>query len=169
MAMNVLLTSLRQAMLAERDGVQFYSMAAKQAEDSGAVALFEQLANEEMSHFNALQKEYRSVLDICVWDPNTAWDTPREPGKAGHIFSEDFTRRIQGRHLEMAALSIGILLEKQSYEFYVRQAEVAEDANVKAFFHELAVWEEGHYQMLLKEDEALKEEYWSENRFAPLV
>jgi len=129
MGMSVLLTSLRQAMLSERDGVQFYSMAAKQAEDSGAVALFEQLANEEMSHFNALQKEYQSVLDT----------------------------------------SIGILLEKQSYEFYVRQAEVAEDANVKAFFHELAVWEEGHYQMLLKEDEALKEEYWSENRFAPLL
>ena len=169
MAMSVLLVSLRQAMLSERDGVQFYSMAAKQAEDSGAVDLFEHLANEEMSHFNALQREYQSVLDTGAWDPNTAWDTPWAPGKAGHIFSEDFTRRIRGRHLEMAALSIGILLEKQSFEFYTQQAEIAEDANVKAFFHELALWEEGHYQMLLKEDEALKEEYWSENRFAPLV
>ena len=169
MAMNVLLTSLRQAMLAERDGVQFYSMAAKQAEDRGAVTLFEQLANEEMSHFNALQKAYQSILDTGTWDPNMAWDTPWDPGKAGHIFSDDFARRIQGRHLEMAALSIGILLEKQSFEFYTQQAEIAEDATVKAFFRELALWEEGHYKMLLKEDEAFKEEYWSENRFAPLV
>ena len=58
---------------------------------------------------------------------------------------------------------------REEPEFYVRQAKIAEDANVKAFFSELALWEEGHYRMLLKEDEALKEDYWSENRFAPLL
>ncbi len=69
----------------------------------------------------------------------------------------------------MAALSIGILLEKQALEFYTRQAEVSQDVNVRDFFLELANWEEEHYQMLLREDEALKEEYWSENRFEPLL
>lgn len=169
MAASVLLASLRQAMLSERDGVQFYSMAAKQAEDSGAVILFEQLATEEMRHFSALQKEYQSILETGAWDPNTAWDVPWTPNEPGHVFSDDFMRRVQGRHLEMAALSIGILLEKQSFEFYSKQAEIAEDPIVRGFFCELAQWEEGHYKMLLKEDDALKEDYWSANRFAPLL
>jgi len=169
MVASNLLASLRQAMLSERDGFQFYSMAAKQAEDRGAADLFEQLANDERHHFDALQREYRSVLDTGAWNPNIAWDAPGDPDNAGPIFSDDFARRIQGRHLEMAALSIGILLEKQSFEFYTRQAETAEDENVRAFFNELALWEQGHYQILLREDEALKEQYWSENRFSPLL
>jgi rubrerythrin len=144
-------------------------MAAKQAEDSGAANFFEKLADEEKKHFSALQAEYQSVLNTGTWDSNTAWDTPWTPDHAGSIFSADFERRIQGRHLEMAALSIGILLEKQSFEFYTQQGNLASDADVKAFFRELAHWEEGHYQMLLREDEGLKEAYWSENRFAPLL
>jgi rubrerythrin len=169
MAASVLLASLQQAMLSERDGVQFYSMAAKQAEDSGAVLLFEQLANEETQHFSALQKEYQSILDTGTWDPNTVWKSPQTLHEPGHIFSDDFIRRVKGRHLEMAALSIGILLEKQSFEFYSKQAEMAEDPIVKTFFRELAQWEEGHYKLLLREDDALKEDYWSANRFSPLL
>jgi rubrerythrin len=169
MATKDLLSSLRQAMLSERDGFKFYSMAAEQAGDSGAAETFNHLAEEEMAHFNVLQKEYQSLLDTGAWDPDTALDAPLQPEGSGRIFSEDFTRRIRGRHLEMAALSIGILLEKQSFEFYTRQAEASDDATVREFFSKLASWEEGHYQMLLREDEALKEEYWSENRFAPLL
>lgn len=168
MAANDLLVALQKAMLAERDGVQFYSMAAKQSEDSAAADFFERLAGEEKRHFSALQTEYQSVLTTGSWDSSTAWDASEMPDHAGTIFSADFERRIQGQHLEMAALSIGILLEKQSFEFYTQQADLASDANVKAFFRELAHWEDGHYQMLLKEDEALKEAYWNENRFAPL-
>ncbi len=169
MTLNILLAPLRQAMMSERDGATFYSMAAQNAEDPGAAALFSRLADEERGHFLALQREYRSILDTGHWDPNTAWAAPWKPDYAGKLFSDDFRRRIQGRHVEMAALSIGMLLEMQSLEFYVEQAQQAQDESVKAFFRELAAWENGHYQMLLREDEWLKEAYWEENRFAPLL
>lgn len=169
MATNSLQASLRQAMLSERDGYQFYAMAAEQAKDRDAAATFEHLANEEMAHFNALQSKYQALLDTGVWSAETAWDEPWASNKVGRIFSDDFVRRIRGKHLEMAALSIGILLEKQAFEFYTQQAKVTEDVDVREFFRMLAIWEDGHYQMLLREDEALKEEYWSENRFEPLL
>ena len=76
MAASDLLIALRKAMLAERDGVQFYSMVAKQAEDPGAITLFEKLAGEEKRHFGALQTQYQSVLNTGTWDSNTAWETP---------------------------------------------------------------------------------------------
>ncbi len=162
------LESLQQAMLSERDGYQFYSMAAERADDAGAAEMFDHLAREEMRHFGALQEKYRTLLGTGTWNPETAWDVPWAPEDAGRIFSADFVRRIRGRHFEMAALSIGILLEKQAFEFYRSQADVADDESVRAFFRELADWEDGHYRMLLRADEAIQADYWSANRFEPL-
>jgi rubrerythrin len=159
---------LREAMEAERDGFTFYTMAAEQSEDPGARETFARLADEERKHYEALQAGYRSLAEQGTWSPSTELLNDREPEAKG-IFSEDFVRRIGGKHLEMSALSIGILLEKNAYAFYTRQAEAAEDEAVAGFFRELAEWEDGHYRLLLRQDEALKEEYWNENRFAPLL
>jgi len=159
---------LRDAMEAERDGFTFYTMAAERSEDPGARKTFARLAEEEQAHYEALQSGYRSLAEGGSWSPSGGLLGHQEP-QASSIFSEDFVRRIGGKHLEMSALSIGILLEKNAYEFYSRQAEEADDEAVASFFRELAAWEETHYRLLLRQDEALKEEYWSENRFAPLL
>lgn len=167
--MSDLLQVLQQAMRSERDGHQFYRMAAEQTEDPQAADVFRHLAAEEQRHFGALQTEYQSLLEAGSWDPNQAWQEPWTPPTTQGIFSETFRRRLAGRHLEMAALSIGILLEKQAFEFYGRQAEQAKEQEVQRFFRELAAWEEGHYRMLLKEDEMLRDAYWQQNRFEPLL
>jgi rubrerythrin len=159
---------LREAMEAERDGFTFYTMAAERSEDPGARETFARLADEERKHYEALQSGYRSLTEGGTWVPSDELLEDREPEASG-IFSEDFVRRIGGKHLEMSALSIGILLEKNAYAFYTRQADAAEDEAVAGFFRELAEWEDGHYRLLLRQDEALKEEYWNENRFAPLL
>ncbi len=67
----------------------------------------------------------------------------------------------------MTALSIGIQLEADAQAFYRRSAETAEDPEVKAFLLRLAEWESGHYHGLLAQQEALREDYWAANRFAP--
>ncbi len=159
---------LRDAMEAERDGFTFYTLAAERSEDPGARETFARLADEERKHYEALQDGYRALVEGETWDPSSGLPEGREPVASG-IFSEDFVRRIGGKHLEMSALSIGILLEKNAYEFYSRQADAAEDAAVAGFFRDLAEWESTHYRLLLRQDEALKEEYWNKNRFAPLL
>lgn len=169
MEANALNEILRQAMLSERDGYQFYIMAAEQAQDRDASAMFEHLAEEEKAHYTALQRKYRALLEGTGWDAETVWDEPWTSTAVGRIFSEDFVRRIRGQHLEVAALSIGILLEKQAYRFYSLHADASEDTKVREFFLKLADWEDGHLQMLLREDDALKERYWTENRFEPLL
>ena len=159
---------LREAMEAERDGFTFYTMAAERSGDPGARETFARLADEERKHFEALQSAYRTLAEGGTWAPSDELLKDREPEAAG-IFSEDFVRRIGGKHQEMSALSIGILLEKNAYAFYTRQADATEDETVAGFFRELAEWEDGHYRLLLRQDEALREEYWNENRFAPLL
>ncbi|MGB2983018.1 MAG: ferritin family protein [Candidatus Bipolaricaulia bacterium] len=163
-----LLPLLEDALRAERDGYEFYTMAAEKSEDVGAVKVFEHLAEEERRHFGALQMEYRAILDGSGWDPSVVLGERWRPQGASGIFSEDFRRRIEGRHLEMSALSIGILLEKSAHVFYADAAEAEKDEAVRRFFGDLADWENEHYQLLLREDSDLRDEYWSESRFAPL-
>jgi len=169
MERDELLGIVRRAMEVERDGFQFYSLAADRSEDAGAQETFTRLAAEEKLHYEALQRHQRALLESGTWDAATVLGDAHAFEPSGEIFSEDFRRRLKGKHLEMSALSIGILLEKNAIEFYRHAAEDAADEHARSFFLELAEWEEGHYQMLLRYDEALKEEYWSENRFAPLL
>ena len=67
----------------------------------------------------------------------------------------------------MTALSVGIQLELAAQTFYKGQSEEASNDTVRDFFAELAEWESGHYQALLTQQEALKEDYWSTSRFSP--
>ena len=164
-----LLEILRGAMEVERDGFQFYSMAADRSEDPGAAEMFVRLAAEEQKHYEALQSQQRALLETGLWDPDVVLDDAHTLEPLPEVFSEGFRKRIKGKHLEMSALSIGILLEKNAIDFYSQSAEQANEADVADFFRSLADWETGHYQMLLRLDEDLKEEYWNENRFSPLL
>ncbi len=159
---------LQQAMSIERDGFAFYRLAAEQADDPGARAMFSRLADEERKHYQELQNGCRSLAEGTAWKPSVTRSDRPTPA-AGPIFSPAFVRRIGGKHFEMSALSIGILLEKNAYVFYRQRAEEVEDEALAAFFRELAAWEASHHRLLLREDEAMKEAYWRENRFEPLL
>jgi len=169
MNLERLLPRLEGALRAERDGFTFYTTAAEQSEDPAAKEVFGHLADEERRHFEALQLEYRQLLEGSAWDGSVTLGERWTPPEAGGIFSADFRRRIAGRHLEMSALSIGILLEKDAEAFYRAAAAEETDAQIRAFLLELADWEAGHLQMLMREDELLRDEYWNENRFSPLL
>lgn len=160
---------LRRAMEVERDGFHFYSLAAERSEDVGARETFGRLAAEEKAHYEVLQRRYRTLMETGAWEADLVLEGAHVLDPSPEIFSEAFRRRLQGKHLEMAALSIGILLEKNAIKFYLHAADSAKDDEAHSFFRELADWEDRHYQMLLRQDEAIKEEYWNKNRFAPLL
>jgi rubrerythrin len=163
-----LLSLLEVALRTERDGYQFYTLAADRSEDAGAREAFGHLAEEERRHYAALQSEYKSILDGAGWDRTISLGARWSPEEGSPIFTPSFRTRIAERHFEMSALSIGILLEKNAHAFYAEKAKREEEGAVRDLFLELADWENGHYQMLLREDEMLRDAYWSENRFSPL-
>ena len=43
----------------------------------------------------------------------------------------------------------------------------ATDSKVQGFFQKLIDWETGHYDALLRQDDAIREEYWEKAGFAP--
>ena len=160
---------LEKALKAERDGYGLYSMAAERAEDPGAKEMFERLASDEKAHFEALQKQFSSLQSGSGWRDDIDLEPGWNPEALDEIFSPAFRERIHEKHLEVSALSIGLLLERSAIEFYSELANNVDDASTRGFFQRLAAWEDGHYQLLLRLDEDLKEDYWAKNRFAPLL
>lgn len=157
---------LMDAIKAEVEGHHFYMMAARTTSDAQGREVFERLAKEEMEHVRFLRSQYQAFVNSDHADPNIRLS---KPGFAitSPIFSEGLRSRIHDAHYEMTALAIGIQLELSAIKFYQDQADKMTDLEAKKFYQELASWESNHYQLLLHQQEALKQDYWSASDFAP--
>ncbi len=158
---------LAKAIQTEFDGHNFYLMAAKSTEDEQGRQVFEQLAQEEMAHLRFLELQKRSYERTGKADPEAKLGAPMDLSGENPIFSPRIKDRLGEAHFEMSALSIGIQLEINSETYYREQAENSQDPVVKAFYTDLADWESGHYHALLRQQEALKEDFWAASGFAP--
>jgi rubrerythrin len=163
---DMILAGLKQAMQAEVDGHNFYKMAANSTSDEQGKEVFNQLAKDEVEHYTFLKAQHESFSKDGK--PNTSvrlGQPARDPDSP--IFSDSFKERLKNAHYEMTALSIGVQLELSSINFYKAEAAKYSDATVKKFYADLAEWEGDHYRMLLKQQQELQEDYWSDSHFSP--
>jgi len=58
-----LLGALRAAMQGERTGHEFYKVAAASTKDTQGRKVFEQLAEEELAHFEFLRQHFQSIAE----------------------------------------------------------------------------------------------------------
>ncbi len=164
---KVLAEALRQAAMAEREGHSFYMMAAHDTQDPKGKVVFELLAREEMDHLHFLKEHYDAVVTTGKLSPTAHLGTRTDLGLSSPIFTDSIKSRIREAHFEMTALAVGIQLERDATAFYQKHATESHDPEARKFFTELAQWESGHYQALLKQQEELKSEYWSGAGFSP--
>jgi rubrerythrin len=160
---------LRRAIEAEAYGRDFYLMAARSTSDPRGREVFERLAAEELEHQRFLSRHHASILERGAPDGAARLGPRSSLEGASPIFSDELRARIREAHFEMTALAIGVKLEEDAAIFYSREAEAtaALDERVSAFYRELAAWESEHHQALLRQQLALREEFWSAGGFAP--
>ncbi len=120
--------ALLQAIKAERDGTQFYMMAARTCEDAKGKEIFELLAAEEVDHQRYLQIQYRSVQKTGKIDGTQKLGRRGVLEGESPIFSPAIKARIGEAHFEMSALSIGIQLEQSAMAYYSQAADQALEA-----------------------------------------
>jgi rubrerythrin len=164
---KALAQGLLDAYKAEQYGHNFYLMAANSTQDPKGKEVFETLAAEESDHARFLKAQYDSVLLTGKASATATLGKRLDLTGMWPIFSDGLKTRIKDANFEMTALSIGIQLEKDAMVFYRSQAEQAGDPEIKKMFLFLSDWEAGHYEALLRQHEALKEDYWSTSGFAP--
>ncbi len=163
---DALAQGLLEAIKSEVEGHHFYLMASRSTMDPQGREVFERLAREEMEHVRFLKAQYQSFLNADRPDANVRL-TKSIFSLTSPIFSENIKTRIHEAHYEMTAISIGIQLELSSIQFYRSQSQKIDNPEAKKFYEELAAWETTHYNMLLHQQDALKQDYWHQSEFSP--
>ena len=164
---KTLAEGLLKAIKAEKYGHSFYLMAAKSTEDTKGQEIFKTLALEELDHMKFLKDQYASILKTGQPDKSLKLGSQADLSGSSPIFSDQLKARIKDANFEMTSLSIGIQLEFDAMNYYREQSEAADDSTMKDFYAQLAEWEAGHHQALLKQQEELKEDFWSASGFSP--
>ena len=164
-----LLEVVKRAIRVENDGYQFYRLAEEKTEDPKGKEVFASLAKDETNHMEILKSLYQSIKEKGEFKFDELKDMKHilETTSKSPIFSTEFKQRLNQAHLEMAALSIGILLEKNSIEFYKKSAQGTDEKDVRMLFNYLADWEGEHLRALVSQQKYLQEDYWTEARFYP--
>jgi len=162
-----LLKGLRKAIEFELNGHYFYLMAADSIKDSKGKKLFKKLAEEELEHKKFLESHFNAISKTGKPDPKAKLSKGIDLSGDNPLFSDDLKKRIKDAHFEMTAVSVAINLELNSIKHYKSEAKAATESKVKKFFEELVKWETGHYDALVRQDNAVKEEYWDNYNFAP--
>jgi rubrerythrin len=158
---------LRKAIEFEGDGHNFYMMAAGNTQDVKGKEVLTMLGREELQHVKFLRHQYKSIMD--TGRPDMTLNLPAHGVLKGDhpIFSADLKARVSQAHMEMSALAIGITLELGSQNYYKSEAEKHDGSRIGEFYAELAAWEKEHYDALLRQQDALKQDYWSQGGFSP--
>lgn len=166
---GALAEGLKAALLNEVEGREFYRMAAGNATRDGVRQLFEFLMTEEERHYETIVEQAARMAEGKP--PRLSRDAAGKRAIRKYrspLFPPDFVAR--GRHAdgEVAALSIGMTLEKRAIQqFSALRRKVKGDPAAERLFDGLIAWEREHLEILTRQYEQLREMYWEQARFWP--
>jgi len=160
---NEEIVAIKQAILMEIEGYEFYKMAQSQFDNPDVKDAFAHLMEEEKMHAKWLEEAHQKL--------NTAPDSKEtlsflETTPSAKIF--DWSKLMQkSAQSPLAVFGIALELEKASMDHYQKQSELATEPQLKTLFDILMRWEKSHYDQFNGLYKELKDEWWAEQNFAP--
>ena len=154
---------IKQAILNEIEGYEFYKMAAKQAHSKESEEAFMELAKEELKHAEYLRELFDKIKDGKQDDFELSFlSDPPSP----KIYNWD---KIDNKtnNLAMSVFGIGIQMEKSSIDFYEQALKNTSYENAKKLFEKLIYWENVHLEQFTTQYNLYKEEWWSDQGYSP--
>lgn len=150
---------IKQAILNEVEGYQFYKMYAEKVNDADVKKVFLDIAQEELTHVEFLKKlannsreDNLKMAQMEVPEPNIFKFSAMTPDELS---------------LAVTAFSIAMKMEDDSQKFYDDAAKKTDVEEEKKFFELLRDWEISHRDQFEKQYNLLKDEWWQDNNFAP--
>lgn len=154
---------IKQAIISEVEGHEFYKMAAQLAPTEEAKSAFLEIAEEEMKHIEWL----RAIFNGFKNDDEDSYKLANiEDAHSTNLFNWKNVDRDSAQRA-ISVFGIGIQMEKSAVEFYKKAAEETTVKVAKDLYTKLAVWEQVHMEEFSSQYEKLKEEWWSEQEFSP--
>ena len=159
---------LRKAYQIEVDGYTFYSMTADRADKPAVQELFGKLAQDEIQHQAFLREVLRNYDQQRGAAFPVSFKIPENTRAFSEkVFTERFREQAEGAAFEMAALSVGMMLEKNAVAYFSGAARTATDEEVRRFYQFLSDWEQQHLEALQSLHEAVRGDFWERGGFVP--
>jgi rubrerythrin len=158
---------LRKAYQIEVDGYTFYSMTADRADKPAVQELFGKLAQDEMQHQAFLRTAGKNYHDKGVEAFSMGIVLPDLRAFSNKVFTDRFREQAEGAAFEMAALSVGMTLEKNAVAYFSEAVRNAPEAEVRQFYQFLADWEQQHLNALQSLSETIRGDFWEKSGFSP--
>ena len=155
------LNVIKQAILNEVEGYEFYKMAASQAGDGGSREALMELANEELKHVEYLKKLFDKIKDGKEDDQALAFE---EGPPSPDIYNWDRLDKSL-TSLAMSVFGIGIQMEKDSIDFYTKAKNDSQLEEAKNLYDILIKWERVHLEQFTAQYNMYKEDWWSDQGF----
>lgn len=116
---------LKRGIKTEIDGFQLYKIVSEKTKDPKAKDVFGLLAEDELKHEKMLREQYKKVKETGKFKFKKGDERPKLDTISPYpIFSEKFKEKLlREQSFEMSALSIGIMLEQNSINFYRDSSE----------------------------------------------
>ncbi len=158
---------LKTAILMEKRGQAMYEEVVARTQSEDVKKIFSIMAEEEKMHARFLAEQFKSYLANNTFTRQDLGSSEGDETLVNTILSANIKGQINAAGFEAAAIGAAIDMETKSIEVYRNRANESSDENEKALFNWLADWEKGHYELLLKLDNELKESVWADNEFWP--
>lgn len=137
---------LKLAEKFEIEGYRFYHAKAKEAKTKPVAAVFEYLAEMEKEHTQFIRRLMKELeeggeLSDVPEEMNRTFQLRYEAQAIDEVSPEDDL-------LDLSALRMAYLIEKDFTDFYARAAEVQKDERLKSILVLLRDWEDGHRKIV---------------------
>jgi rubrerythrin len=144
------LKAIETAIQIEKDGLAFYTEAAKQTDDPNGKKMFKSLARDEAAHLKLFEDARQALLERGNWlSPEEVAAISSKRLDRPPIFpTGDEVKTLEIAERELAALQRGLQAEKDSIAFYSQERDKTDDSDGKAMYAYLVEQEEGHRTIL---------------------
>jgi rubrerythrin len=144
------LQAIETAIQIEKDGLAFYTEAAKQIGNPNGKKMFQSLARDEAVHLTLFQVVRESLLKKGNWlsPEEVAAISPGEFARPPIFPTGDEIKSAEIPERELAALQRGIEAEEAAIAFYSEQREKTDDSDGQAMYDYLIQQENGHRTIL---------------------
>ncbi|HNT77233.1 MAG TPA: ferritin family protein [Anaerolineae bacterium] len=151
-----LLDVLTQAMKLETDGRDFYLKLADSLADPDVQQMFTQLADDEVSHFNYIQRQYEALRAGKGWATIPEMAAPETLDVVSVVFppTKEALKVLPAHPNEEDALLFAMGVEDKSFQLYYNSAQIAQDPEAKKLFMQLAQAEHTHFNILMQRYES---------------
>lgn len=158
---------LKTAIIMEKRGQAMYEEVVEKTNSEDVKKIFRTMADEENMHAKFLGEQLKSLMQNNSFVKQNLQGAGTDDSIINEILTEKIKSEINAAGFEAAAISAAIDMETKSIEVYKNRANISTDQNEKDLFNWLADWEKGHYEVLNKLDQDLKESIWNDNQFWP--